>query len=194
MVHNTKLLVLVTFLIFVSGLGFLFFGLPENLDPSPVKPNPSVGITTLPNEASSPAVLSIEGEKVMVTKVIDGDTIEIEGGARVRYIGIDTPETRDPRRPVGCFGKQASLKNKELVEGKVVILQKDISETDKYNRLLRYVFLPLQSNEALFVNDYLIREGYATVLSYPPDVKYIDQFLKAQQQAKEQNKGLWSEC
>lgn len=131
---------------------------------------------------------------VLVTKVIDGDTIEVEGGEKVRYLGVDTPETKDPRKPVQCFGKEAASKNKELVEGKRVILEKDVTNTDKYNRLLRFVFLDLGNGTRLFVNDYLIREGYAQVLTIPPDVKYSEQFLAAQKQAREQKKGLWGKC
>lgn len=129
-----------------------------------------------------------------VTKVIDGDTIEIEGGQRVRYLGVDTPETVDPRKSVECFGKEAKNKNRELIEGKRVILEKDISETDKYGRLLRYVYLPLPDGTMLFVNDYLIREGYAKVLTIPPDVKFAEQFLEAQRKAREGNLGLWKMC
>ena len=87
----------------------------------------------------------------LVTKVIDGDTIQIEGGQKVRYIGIDTPETVDPTRPDGCFGKEASEKNKNLVLGKKVRLEKDVSLTDRYGRLLRYVYV-----DELFVNDALV--------------------------------------
>lgn len=138
--------------------------------------------------------INISSSGILVTKVIDGDTIEIEGGEKVRYLGVDTPETKDPRKPVQCFGKEASNKNKELVEGKRVILEKDITDTDKYNRLLRFVFLPLEDGNRLFVNDYLIREGYAQVLTIPPDVKFGEQFLEAQRQAREQKKGLWGRC
>ncbi len=127
-----------------------------------------------------------QDQTVKVTKVIDGDTIEIEGGQRVRYIGIDTPETVDPRRPVGCFGKEASNINKELVEGKEVRLEKDISEIDKYGRLLRYVYV-----DNLFVNDYLVKEGYAKASSYPPDIKYQEQFRKSEEEARLNKKGLW---
>lgn len=133
-------------------------------------------------------------ESVLVTKVVDGDTIEVEGGEKVRFLGVDTPETKDPRKPVQCFGKEASNKNKELVEGKRVILEKDITDKDKYDRLLRFVFLPLEDGNRLFVNDYLIREGYAQVLTIPPDVKYSEQFLEAQRQARQQKKGLWNRC
>lgn len=131
---------------------------------------------------------------VLVTKAIDGDTLEIEGGQRVRYLGVDTPETKDPRKPVQCFGKEAARKNKELVEGKRVILEKDITDTDKYNRLLRFVYLPLEDGTMLFVNDYLIREGFAKVLTIPPDVKFAEQFLEAQRKAREGSLGLWKMC
>jgi len=130
-----------------------------------------------------------EENTYLVTKVIDGDTITIEGGQIIRYIGIDTPETVHPSKPVECFGKEASNKNKELVEGKKVKLEKDISETDKYGRLLRYVWIG-----DIFVNDYLVKQGYAYAYTYPPDVKYSDQFVKAQQEAKDNNRGLWMSC
>lgn len=126
-------------------------------------------------------------QKVKVVRVIDGDTIEIEGGQNVRYIGIDTPETVHPSKPVECYGKEASEKNKELVDGKEVELEKDVSETDKYERLLRYVWIG-----DLLVNEYLVREGYAQSSSYPPDIKYQDKFIEAQKKAREEKKGLWS--
>jgi len=126
---------------------------------------------------------------VRVSRVIDGDTIEIEGGERVRYIGMNTPETVDPRRPVQCFGKEASNKNKELVEGKNVRLEKDISERDKYGRLLRYVFLGDQ-----FINLELVNEGYAYADTFPPDVKHQEEFLNAQRAARNAKRGLWAEC
>jgi len=140
----------------------------------------------------------VDGEKAVVTKVVDGDTIVVSLGGNneqtVRLIGIDTPETVDPRRPVGCFGKEASNKAKELLSEKEIILQKDVSETDKYRRLLRYVFLPLPDGRILFANDYLVREGFAKVLTYPPDVKYNEQFRQAEREAREDNRGLWGKC
>lgn len=125
-------------------------------------------------------------ELIKVIRVIDGDTIEVEGGNKVRYIGIDTPETVHPSKPVECYGKEASEKNKELVEGKMVYLEKDVSEVDEYGRLLRYVWV-----NNLFINEYLVREGYAQSSSYPPDVKYQDRIVEAQRQAREEEKGLW---
>jgi micrococcal nuclease len=123
---------------------------------------------------------------IKVTRVIDGDTVEIEGGQRVRYIGIDTPETG---RRADCFSEEASEKNRELVEGKTVRLERDVSETDRYGRLLRYIFAGDE-----FVNDVLVREGYATAATFPPDVKYSLQFIEAEQEARENNRGLWEKC
>ena len=131
-----------------------------------------------------------EGEDLFyVTKVIDGDTIEIESGQKIRYIGVDTPETRHPNKPVECFGKEASRANKKLVKGKWVRLEKDVSETDRYGRLLRYVYV-----DDIFVNDYLVRQGYAQAISYPPDIKYQAVFREAEYRARENTVGLWSKC
>ncbi len=123
-----------------------------------------------------------------VSRVIDGDTIELEGGQKVRYIGINSPETVHPEKSVECFGKEASNKNKELVEGKEIKLEKDVSETDKYDRLLRYVYVG-----DLFINDYLVRNGYAYSSSYPPDIKFQEQFRKAEEEAKNNKRGLWAD-
>ncbi len=128
-------------------------------------------------------------QTIKVTKVIDGDTIEIEGGQKVRYIGIDTPETKHPTKGIQCFGKQASAKNKELVDGKEITMEKDVSETDRYGRLLRFVYVG-----GIFINDYLVREGYAHASTYPPDVKLAEQFELAEQEARENNRGLWNDC
>jgi micrococcal nuclease len=124
-----------------------------------------------------------------VTRVVDGDTIEIEGGERVRYIGIDTPETVDPRKPVQCFGKEASAKNKELVEGKTVRLEKDTTDRDKYNRLLRYIYVG-----DTFINLELVKQGFAYSYSYPPDIQFQKEILTAQQEAEKNKTGLWNAC
>jgi len=127
-------------------------------------------------------------QKVKVIQVIDGDTIKIESGQKVRLIGIDTPETVDPNRPVGCYGQEASNFTKSRLEGKSVELEKDVSDTDKYDRLLRYIWL-----DGVLFNETLVREGYAQVSTYPPDVKYQNKFLAAQAEARNQKKGLWSD-
>lgn len=138
----------------------------------------------------------IPKDTILVTKVIDGDTIEVNGALKVRYIGIDAPESVDPRRMVECFGKEASLENKKLVEGRQVRLEKDVSETDKFGRLLRYVYAnpSASSEQVIFVNDYLVRQGYALASTFPPDVKYQEQFREAEKEARENNRGLWSKC
>ncbi len=127
-----------------------------------------------------------DGEKVLVTRVVDGDTIEIEGGQRVRYIGIDTPESTTTLQ---CYGKEATDFNRKLVEKKVIRLEKDVSETDKYGRLLRYVYIG-----DTFVNQYLVIQGYAHSSSYPPDIKYQDLFTQAEKEARENTRGLWGGC
>jgi len=148
-------------------------------------------ISLIPTNTPTPTVTVVPSEKqlVKVLYVIDGDTIVIEGNKKVRYIGINTLELKDPRKPVGCFAQEAADENKKLVEGKEVFIQKDVSEVDKYKRLLRYVWVG-----DTFVNDYLVRQGFAQVSTFPPDVKYYQQFLEAQTEAKENNRGLWSSC
>ncbi len=132
---------------------------------------------------------SVNTIEAQVVRVIDGDTIEVNIGGqiyKVRYIGIDTPETVHPTIGEEPCGKEASDKNRELVEGKVVKLEKDVSEMDKYGRLLRYVYVG-----DVFINAELVRLGYAQVATYPPDVKYQDLFLQLQREAREAGRGCW---
>lgn len=124
-----------------------------------------------------------------VKRVVDGDTILLENGEKVRYIGVNTPESVDPRQGVECFGKEASVFNRDLVEGKRVRLERDTSDRDKYGRLLRFVYL----EDGTFVNELLVREGYAFVSTYPPDVSKQDTFRLAEKQARDEKRGLWSE-
>jgi len=165
------------------------------LIPSPTSTATSVALSTVtPSHTPSvtPAVAQ-KGQKAYVVRVVDGDTIEVElDGQRykVRYIGVDTPETRHPQQGLECFGREATEKNRELVEGKTVYLEKDVSETDRYGRLLRYVYLA----DGTFVNAELVRLGYAQVATYPPDVRYADLFLRLQREARQAGRGLWSQC
>jgi micrococcal nuclease len=185
-------------LFFAVAIGVLSLVLAfkkENLPSPSFSPAPAISYTTATQSAEpEKEVKGTDGERAIVTKVVDGDTIQLDNGKTVRFVGIDTPETVDPRRPVGCFGKEASNETKSLLTGKEVVLQKDISDIDKYKRLLRYIYLPLENGTTLFVNDYLVREGFAKVYTYPPDVKFNEQFREAEKYARENKKGLWGRC
>ena len=130
------------------------------------------------------------GKAIKVARVIDGDTIELINGDRLRYIGIDTPEEVDPRKPVQCFAKEAANENKALVENKSIIFYKDISERDKYGRWLGFVYL----NDGTFVNRKLIQEGLAFAYPYKPDTSHADEFQKVEAQARQAQLGLWKAC
>jgi micrococcal nuclease len=129
-----------------------------------------------------------------VVKVVDGDTIHVQAAGRrekVRYIGVDTPETKHPRKGVECYGRQASQFNARLVAGERVRLVRDVEERDRYGRLLAYVY---RVRDGVFVNAELARLGYAQPLSIPPDVRYAGRFAALARQAREQGLGLWSAC
>jgi len=123
-----------------------------------------------------------------IKRVVDGDTFELSGGEKVRMIGVDTPETVKPNTPVQPYGKEASDYSKELLTGKQVTLKFDVEIKDRYGRLLAYVYLP----DGSFVNEKLVREGYARIMTIPPNVAYADLFLEAEREAREQNRGLWA--
>lgn len=129
-----------------------------------------------------------EADLYYVKRVIDGDTILLANGQRVRYIGIDTPETKHPYRPVEEMGEEAYLYNKDLVEKKWVRLEFDVEKRDKYNRLLAYVYVG-----DTFVNAKLIEDGFAQVYTVSPNIKYHELFLKLQRQARQNKRGLWGE-
>jgi len=123
--------------------------------------------------------------------VIDGDTIRVWDvfGDRVtvRYIGINTPETKHPTKGVEHFGKEASEANRKLVEDKTVVLEFDVERRDRYGRLLAYVFL----KDGTFVNAWLVEHGFAQVMTVPPNVKHQELFLKLQREARDNGRGLW---
>jgi endonuclease YncB( thermonuclease family) len=135
-------------------------------------------------------------ETARVVRIVDGDTIVVDrghGSEKLRYIGMDTPETVDPNSPVEWMGPQASKANAALVAGKTVRLERDVSDVDRYGRLLRDVWLPDSSRPSgwLFVNLELIERGYAQVATFPPDVRYVDVLLAAQARARDADLGLW---
>jgi micrococcal nuclease len=146
--------------------------------------------TPAPELGAAPAGQTVTG---LVVDVVDGDTIKVEVNGTVytiRYIGIDTPETVHPTEPIEWMGPEASAANTELVDGQQVVLEKDVSETDRYGRLLRYVWLE-QTTGWLLVNRELVRLGFANSSTYPPDVAYQDLFLEAEREARDAGVGLW---
>lgn len=137
---------------------------------------------------------------ILVTRVVDGDTLMLESGERVRLIGIDTPEihqseklyrdsqrTKQDIRTIKELGRRAWKFTRDLVESKRVSLEFDVEKKDRYGRLLAYVYL----KDGTFVNAEIIKQGYAYLLTIPPNVKYADLFLKLYQEARENKRGLW---
>lgn len=163
---------------------------------SPVPSEVSVPVKSVQTEKETPSVpvqTSPQFQYYAVTSVVDGDTIKVNINGTVetlRLIGMDTPETVDPRKPVQCFGKEASNKAKELLVGTKVRLEKDSTqgELDKYGRTLAYV----HREDGLFYNKYMIEQGYAHEYTYNTPYKYQAEFKAAQKSAQENLRGLWS--
>src|SRR4051812_49029815 len=129
-----------------------------------------------------------------VVRVVDGDTIHVRLGGveeKVRYIGIDTPESVKPGAPVECFAKRASAFNERLVAGERVRLVRGVEERGRYGRPLAHVY---RERAGLFVNAELVRRGYATVATFPPNVAHERAFRRLANRARLSGRGLWSEC
>lgn len=127
-----------------------------------------------------------------MTRVVDGDTIEVRFRGRtltVRLIGIDTPESVAPGRPVQCYALAASRYTERRLEGERVRLEFDVERIDRYGRTLAYVWV----GDELF-NETLVREGYAFVTTYPPNVRYVERFRRAQREARSHDRGVWGRC
>jgi micrococcal nuclease len=142
------------------------------------------------HDAPGPASTSVG----RVVRVVDGDTIRVSIGGReerVRYIGVDTPESVKPGTPVQCFAKKASAENKRLVGGQRVRLERDVEERDRYGRLLAYVY-PAAGGP--MVNESLVRGGYARPLTIPPDVRHAERFRRLADEARKAGRGLWRAC
>lgn len=172
----------------------------------PTVPPPATATTVattaplLPNSSTVPAPLAANYPALptglasaTVTRVIDGDTIDVDlngSVVRVRLIGIDTPETVHPSRPVECFGQEASAQAKALLTGQTVFLEADTSQdsVDRYGRQLRYVWLP----DGRLFNLEMIAQGYAFEYTYNIPYKYYDAFTQAEQTAREEQRGLWA--
>jgi micrococcal nuclease len=140
---------------------------------------------------------------IMVKRVVDGDTLLLESGERVRLIGIDTPELHESQKlkrdversqqdaeAIKALGRKAYLFTKGLVEGQRVSLEFDVDKYDKYDRLLAYAYL---KNNGTFVNAEIVKQGYANLMTIPPNVKYADLFQRLYREAREGQRGLWAE-
>lgn len=131
---------------------------------------------------ASPACAARDTGTVTVVRVVDGDTIDIAGGFRLRYIGMDSPEVGQP------YYAEATEANRKMVQGRTVRLESDVSDKDRYGRLLRYVYV-----DGDFVNLELVRMGWAVAKSYPPDTKYHQLFEGAERDAKLAHRGQWAQ-
>jgi endonuclease YncB( thermonuclease family) len=146
-----------------------------------------------------PAGIPRGSEPATVVSVTDGDTLKVQlaNGTiePLRLIGIDAPETVDPNRPDGCFGAEAAIRLKQLLpKGRQVWLEMDTSDRDRFDRLLRYVWVEKQDGGVYLVNEVLVRDGYAITKRYPPDTKRATQLEKAQVRAQKKQVGMWSAC
>jgi micrococcal nuclease len=139
----------------------------------------------------------VDYNNVLAARVIDGDTIGLVSGKSVRYIGIDTPETRR-NTPSGWrevqepFGKEAKAFNEKMVLGKRVRLEFDVQAKDKYQRLLAYCFVNIGGKE-IFVEEELLKNGLAYLYTFPPNIKYVDRLVVALEEAKSKKVGIWSQ-
>lgn len=165
-----------------------------------VSEKPAQQVQTQKEQISQPVKPPIPLIQTTITKVIDGDTIQATVYGKdetIRLIGVDTPETVHPSKPVQTYGKEASDYTKSQLSGKTVWLEKDVQERDKYGRLLAYVWTsqPVEISDteirAKMFNARLLLDGYAQLLTIPPDVKYTDYFTKYQAEARNNNRGLW---
>lgn len=142
--------------------------------------------------------IPVGAEPVQLASITDGDTIRVWVNGRnepVRLILIDTPETRHPSAPVECYGQEASAFLSWLLSlGGQLYLERDVSERDRYDRLLRYAWLDFGDGEVYLVNEAMARAGFASQSTYPPDVKYEAQIREAVAFAREHGYGLWSAC
>lgn len=184
--------------LFTALLAFLLQRLQAHFEPPQTTPinaeTESITPTSTVEQIEPTAVTS--STNALVVQVVDGDTIKvlIDGSNAtdtIRFLGINTPESVDPRRPVECFGKEASAKLKGLLDGQRVLLVEDVlaDNRDKYNRLLRNVF----TADGLDVNAYMVREGYAQAyVSFPQDPARKKEIRALEAEAKEAQRGLWN--
>ena len=165
----------------VFALGFL---LGNKTAPASLFESSTTGRAPEPETSNSEhGTLNLEHETLVVSRVIDGDTVEFSSGERVRLIGVDAPERG------ACFFEQSKQTLEKLALQKTVRSENEISDRDRYGRLLRHLYVG-----DVFINLALVEQGAATAYPYPPDTAHTAEFSEAQARAKEQNRGLWSAC
>ncbi len=165
-------------------IGVILINLPQDFKPAKSVKEISSDLQNLSISRTIP-----QREKAKVSFVIDGDTIVLSDKRKVRYIGINTPEIGRDKIPAECYAKESANINSQLVSGQEIEMEKDISEVDKYGRLLRYVW---ENN--VFINEFLVRQGYAKLETIPPDTRYNLLFKSAEIEAHESGRGLWGKC
>ena len=129
-----------------------------------------------------------------VAKVIDGDTIKLADGTDIRYIGLDTPELGRGETASECFAQEAKEINQELVFGKKIRVETDVNEMDRFGRTLAYVYFQPKGEKEIFINEYLLKEGFAKFHLDTVNQKYIKTFVAAAESAHDDKRGLWSFC
>lgn len=156
---------------------------------SPVKTLASTPASTPGRALVATSTSSTVAEaSLLVMKVVDGDTLKLSDGQTVRLIGVDTPETKHPTKPVQYFGKEASAFTKRTAEGKTVTLEYDQQRIDKYGRTLAYVYLP----DGRMLNAEIIKQGYGFAYTRFP-FKYMEEFRSYEREAREAGRGLWAQ-
>ncbi len=171
-------LVLLGICLVVAATAWFAFGQPRGGESPRLEPRPQ-----------------LVAANAVISRVVDGDTVEVEVEGvteSVRLIGVDTPETVDERKPIQCFGPEASARTASLLpQGTAVRLERDTEARDRYGRLLAYLY---RASDGLFVNVALVRDGYGSVLLIEPNVTYAAAFRDAQATARQQGAGLWGVC
>jgi micrococcal nuclease len=167
-------------------LSFIFSKLPEIDRINGIQDIPKILNLLLEEEENSREFVDAK-----VVRVVDGDTVVVRyerREERIRLIGVDTPETVHPNKPIEAYGEEAKEYTKKKLEEKDIQIEFDVQERDRYGRLLGYIWL-----DGLLFNDELLRMGYARVATFPPNVKYVETFKETERNAREKQVGLWGE-
>jgi len=178
----------------VAAAAAVIFGVPPGASPEVDRARREVDriLASIPKPAAGapvPApVAPRAGTMRTVVRVVDGDTVVLDGSEKVRLVGVNTPESVDPRRPVQWYGKEASDWTRRLLQGRKVRVEHDVEPKDKYGRTLAYLWL----EDGTFVNLRLVEDGFAFAYPYPPNVRYESAFRDAERRARAAGRGMWS--